>query len=864
MDQILDYVLTLFSQTGGGPGPKENNLVRFGVPAVLWAVLLIVAWSRQRRQALPREQLLVWGFALGFTRELFMFTHVSAQLLELNVPGLTVRLAGFFTAEPLEHALTLAAIVVVAGAYQRYILRDVALSRRYLQVGLVIALITYLGVSWWWAQHSAAHPETRFNQALGGLVFHLATSALTLTALVILARARGWLRNIVALALFFFFLGSFLKVLNFPTDRAYAYVLCPFANNLHILAIPVLGYVYLREQSIEKQQAQNDLRAYKDHLEELVEERTGALTQTNEQLQQEIAERTRAEQEIAQRNVELAAQNAIAATVSQSLDLDTILNTALDTVLAVLEMEAGCIYLLEPDGETLVPQTRRGRRTADAKEPLSLPPCSCKGISRRAVLEMKPVVLNVADFPGECRSAFVQGEQLQTLVGTPLVAKGRAVGALSLGSKRPGAVHPDTLDLLSGIGQQIGVVVENAHLYQETEDWAKELALLHQVSVFLSSTLDPGEIYDHIAEQSAKILGCQVACVFRWDREHEQLVGVSNYGAYAPAVDGLRFKVDESPILREIIANRRSIAIDDVMADLRIPPLWEERFHMQALLGVPVWGADMPLALLFLVEQQGPRRWRQDEIDLVESFVNGAAVALENAYLHKQLEWAAALEERQRIAAEMHDGLAQVLSYLGHRVDAATELAETDSVPEMVDLWQEVRDVVDRASREARRSIASLQQSPRPRQSLQQSLAGLIAEAVETDGPSAELLDEVSTPLFVTQEQTIQVLRVVQEGLLNARRHARAERIRVRLQRQDGQLRIVVEDDGQGFDPGLPPVDSADHFGLSIIRARAARIGGQVEVDSAPGRGTRVRLTWKPAGTGPLVEPDQIRRPPDR
>ncbi|NIV29692.1 MAG: hypothetical protein GWN58_09360, partial [Anaerolineae bacterium] len=63
---------------------------------------------------------------------------------------------------------------------------------------------------------------------------------------------------------------------------------------------------------------------------------------------------------IAQRNTELAAQNAIAATISRSLELDTILNTAMDTVLAVMEMDAGCLYLLDADGENLVPQTRRG------------------------------------------------------------------------------------------------------------------------------------------------------------------------------------------------------------------------------------------------------------------------------------------------------------------------------------------------------------------------------------------------------------------------------------------------------------------------------------------------------------------------
>jgi len=80
VSKVLEFLLLLLAQFAGGPGPRENNLMRFGVPAVLWTVLLIFAWSRQRQQELPREKLLVWGFGLGLARELFMFSHVAMQL----------------------------------------------------------------------------------------------------------------------------------------------------------------------------------------------------------------------------------------------------------------------------------------------------------------------------------------------------------------------------------------------------------------------------------------------------------------------------------------------------------------------------------------------------------------------------------------------------------------------------------------------------------------------------------------------------------------------------------------------------------------------------------------------------------------
>jgi two-component system nitrate/nitrite sensor histidine kinase NarX len=85
--------------------------------------------------------------------------------------------------------------------------------------------------------------------------------------------------------------------------------------------------------------------------------------------------------------------------------------------------------------------------------------------------------------------------------------------------------------------------------------------------------------------------------------------------------------------------------------------------------------------------------------------------------------------------------------------------------------------------------------------------------------------------------------------LVNANNHARAHRVDVRLSRQDGVLEVSVEDDGQGFDPAVPPNDGREHFGLSIMRARAARIGGQVEIESAPGEGTKLVLRWPLFGT---------------
>jgi signal transduction histidine kinase len=248
------------------------------------------------------------------------------------------------------------------------------------------------------------------------------------------------------------------------------------------------------------------------------------------------------------------------------------------------------------------------------------------------------------------------------------------------------------------------------------------------------------------------------------------------------------------------------------------------------------------------MELGGARTWRFEELELIESFVNRAAVALMNANLHKQLEWAAALEERQRIAADMHDGLAQTVSILGLRVDEVLALMAGDSDRVALEELSEIRDTVERVSVDVRRSIASLHEPPPPRQTLYEMLSDLLGQLPVGDGPAIGLICDMHDSLILPPEQGAQALPIVQEALLNAQRHAGAQRITLQGERRGQEAIITVEDDGRGFEPSTWWQNSHDHFGLSVMHARAARVGGSLQIDSAPGQGARVILRLPLAG----------------
>ncbi|MEZ4620073.1 MAG: histidine kinase dimerization/phospho-acceptor domain-containing protein [Caldilineaceae bacterium] len=282
---LVEYIQTLLTKFGGGAGGPQNEVVRFALAAIFFAILFGVAWSRRRRGAFPREHLLVWGLGLGLGRELFMFTIVSLQISERIDPA---RLEIFFP--PLEHLLRLVALVFIVGAFLRFVLDDAPRARRYIQAGLALSVLAYLVIFWPWAQAVRTNPAIRFGQHWGDWLDHGVGVLLLTVPILLLARAQGWVRNVAMVAFSFFLLDDVLMLFNLVGAEAYAPFYGPIRHNLHLWAIPLLGYVYFREQANELETAQRTLKAYAEQLETMVVARTAELEERTTELEVQTAE----------------------------------------------------------------------------------------------------------------------------------------------------------------------------------------------------------------------------------------------------------------------------------------------------------------------------------------------------------------------------------------------------------------------------------------------------------------------------------------------------------------------------------------------------------------------------------------------
>ncbi len=180
------------------------------------------------------------------------------------------------------------------------------------------------------------------------------------------------------------------------------------------------------------------------------------------------------ERKVADRTKELATLNAISAEVSQTLDLEKILKAAMQEVLEVMGMDAGQAFCIEEKTQTLMPIIHHGLSDSFVRRTTRLPlEDSLAGEAAQAVL---PVVKQIADYPESDLRDLVRNEGLKLIISIPLIAQGRAVGVLNLGSRSPRTITPEELSLLAAIGQQIGVAVVNAQLYEQ----AQQLAIMKE------------------------------------------------------------------------------------------------------------------------------------------------------------------------------------------------------------------------------------------------------------------------------------------------------------------------------------------------------------------------------------------------
>jgi signal transduction histidine kinase len=375
---------------------------------------------------------------------------------------------------------------------------------------------------------------------------------------------------------------------------------------------------------------------------------------------------------------------------------------------------------------------------------------------------------------------------------------------------------------------------------REAEDWAaaaqearRRLEALDAATVAISQELSLERILQIIVDSVRPLAAARFAALGLPD-DHGSMDRFVTSGIS----EHLRGEIGAPPHFRGLLGvslrEGKSVRIDDVSADRRRAGFPPGHPPMHTFLSVPVMVEGRAIGNLYLTDREDGQPFSDDDERLVESFARHAALAIHNARMHEELRQLAILQERERIAQDLHDGSIQSLYAVSLAledteelmgIDAATASDRIDHAIESIHgTIQEIRDFIMGLDPDARTAV--------------DLLAGLTALTDEFERSTLIEVELSSDPdVRLDPDESLQLIQLTREAMSNVARHAEATVVTVNVEDRREMLRLSIIDDGRGFDTseGQRP----GHHGLTNMHARAESLGGSLTIVS-DGDGTRV------------------------
>jgi PAS domain S-box-containing protein len=369
---------------------------------------------------------------------------------------------------------------------------------------------------------------------------------------------------------------------------------------------------------------------------------------------------------------------------------------------------------------------------------------------------------------------------------------------------------------------------------ETAEKWFQALV---DISERISAMEDIDEVLLHIVEQTQTLITCDMVTFGLMDDSgaHLQI-------AYQ-AVGDRKIALDppltiENEILFTMLqsghAYRFPLDVEASSAEWYCPTVAQK---IQAAAVVPLCFDDQLIGGMW-IGRFGPDEFSLTDLIGLKSLADQAVIALQHSLMAARLQSLAVLEERSRIAREMHDGLSQVLGYLSLQVQTLDALLQQGETEKMFAELQRTRENIKTAQADVRENILSLRTTLGANSGVVDALQEYVTEFGLQTGKKTELDAQVDGSLNLSPMAEVQMVRIVQEALSNVRKHAQAEHVIVRLALANGCLKLTITDDGVGFE--MAP--DRRRFGLQTMQERAQNVGGDLAIHSTINEGTQVAL----------------------
>ncbi len=515
--------------------------------------------------------------------------------------------------------------------------------------------------------------------------------------------------------------------------------------------------------------------------------------------------------QVIQENEErLAALHQISSTASQSLELSHVLSDAIDSVIDVMQVEIALVFLLDENAGELTLAAHRGVSTKFVQ-------CVGKlklgeGFNGRVAKTGEPLYVEDASQDPSLTKMTVEEEGIRSQFIVPLKSKGKVVGTLCVAARRQRQVLSEELELVTAIGNQIGVAVENARLYEQQQAIAEELRASEQRYRELFENARDA-IWLHDLEEN--IVAANQACTTLTGYSLEELSSIKAGSLFAEGcVENIRDM--EAPLLKGEALGR--------LAEVKIVRRDGTEAFAQ-LSTSPVFSDGQIVGFQHIARDVTEQKRMQ-----------------ENLRFYSQQVTRAQEEERKRISRELHDDTIQALVVLSRQLDACTSREEGLSQDEHLRL-EELRQQTNNIIQGIRRLSQDLRPAALDRLGLLPALEWLASDVAEYSG-IATRVNVLGTERRLPEEVELVLFRTTQEALRNVWRHSQATEAEITVEFDEKKTRITVSDNGKGFNLPRTLGDLAREgkLGLAGMQERAQLVDGTLTAQSQLGHGSSITI----------------------
>ena len=379
---------------------------------------------------------------------------------------------------------------------------------------------------------------------------------------------------------------------------------------------------------------------------------------------------------------------------------------------------------------------------------------------------------------------------------------------------------------------------ENANLYRETQLRLEETQSLQRVTSALLQKRSLDEVLDVVCHEALGLIKAEGSAVYLLEGG-DSLRAAHKVGSGLPTYDSM--PLNDSFAGKAVLTGRPIYTNDPVNE-----PIWYGRIadpsyvtQIKSMLAAPLVVQENAIGALMVTSKQGI--FDDNDLRILQIFADQAAIAIENARLASEVERMAVMEERNRLARELHDSVTQSLYGITLYAEAATRRLSARDLKGVGEHLHDVRVTSQEALKEMRLLIYELRPSLLEKEGLVAALQARLDMVEGRAGLQTELSVEGDQRLPAPVEEGF--YRIAQEALNNVLKHAQAHRVSITLGMQAPEAWMEVVDDGVGFDPD----EGFEKGGLGLrgIQERTARLGGQLKIDNKIGRGTRIRVEVK-------------------